>query len=84
MEKDEDMMGPVQWSAESRRLYRHFCEDVKTAEEQWDHPKTRQGIANLRKSEPLLHETFFRCLSIARKTIGEGVLHEWRDFQKQG
>ena len=84
MEKDEDMMGPVQWSAESRRLYRHFYEDVKTAEEQWDHPKTRQGMANLRKSEPLLYKTFFRCLSIARKTMGEGVLHEWRDFQKQG
>jgi hypothetical protein len=84
MEWDEDTTGSAEWSAESRRLYRHFCEDVKTAEEQWDHPKTRQGIANLRKSEPLLRGTFFRCLSIARKTMGEGVLCEWRNFQKQG
>jgi hypothetical protein len=84
MERDEDTTGMAGWTAESRRLYRHFCEDVKTAEERWDHPKTRQGMANLRKSEPLLHRTFFRCLGIARKTMGEGVLHEWRNFQKQG
>jgi hypothetical protein len=84
MERDEDTTGVAEWSAENRRLYRHFCEDVKTAEGQWDHPKTRQGMANLREREPLLNSTFSRCLSIARKTMGEGVLYEWRNFQKQG
>jgi hypothetical protein len=83
-EWDEDTTGSAEWSPESRGLYRHFCEDVKTAEEQWDHPKTRQGMANLRKSELLLYETFFRCLGIAQKTMGKGVLHEWRTFQRQG
>lgn len=41
-------------------------------------------MVKLRKSEPLLYKTFFRCLDIARRTMGEGVLYEWRNFQKQG
>jgi len=31
----------VDRSAEDRRLHRHFCEDMKTAEGQWDHASTR-------------------------------------------
>jgi hypothetical protein len=31
---DGDVIDLADWSAEDRRLYRHFCEDVKTAEGQ--------------------------------------------------
>jgi hypothetical protein len=79
-----DAMGVAEWSAEDRRLYRHFCEDVKAAEGQWNHPSTLQGMANLREKEPLLRPTFLKCLTIARKTMGEGVIYEWRNFQEQG
>lgn len=72
------------WSAEDRRLYRHFCEDVKTAEGQWDHASTRQGMAKLREQEPLLQPTFLKCLAIARRTMGEEVVYEWRNFQERG
>ena len=68
--------GAANWSAEDRRLYRHFYEDVKTAEEQWDHASTRQGMAKLREQEPLLQPTFLKCLAIAYGTMGEHVVHE--------
>ena len=70
----------VDWSAEDRRLYRHFCEDVKTAEGQWDHTSTRQGIAKLQEQELLLQPMFLKCLAIARRTIGKEVVYEWRNF----
>lgn len=76
--------GVASWSAEDRRLYRHFCEDVKTAEVHWDHSSTRQGMARLRGREPLLEPTFLKCLAIARRTMSEDVVHEWRNFQAQG
>jgi hypothetical protein len=71
-----DTEGMARWSAEDRRLYRHFCEDVSTAEEQWDHPSTHQGMAKLREREPLLQSTFSKCLAIARRTMGEDVVDE--------
>lgn len=65
-------------------LYRHFRIDLDTAERQWDHPSTRQGMARLREREPLLQPTFLRCLAIARRTMNEDIVHEWREFQEQG
>jgi hypothetical protein len=83
-EQAEDTEGMEGWPAEDRRLYRHFCEDVSRAQEQWDHPSTHQGMAKLREREPLLQPTFSKCLAIARRTMGEGVVDEWRNFQEQG
>lgn len=71
-------------TAEERRLCRHFCEDVRAVEGQWDHPSTIKGMATLRRKDPQLHTTFQKCLTIARRTMGEGVVHKWRDFQEQG
>lgn len=81
---DEDGASVSGWSASDRTLYRYFCKDVQTAEEQWDHHKVRQAMAKLREREPLLRPTFLRCLAIARKTMGERVICEWRKFQEQG
>lgn len=81
---DKSTTGVASWSPGDRRLYRRFCEDVQTAEGQWDHPSTRQGMASLRRREPQLHQTFLRCLAIACKTMGEDVVDEWRRFQDQG
>ncbi|KAM0714626.1 hypothetical protein Q7P37_009922 [Cladosporium fusiforme] len=80
----EETTGLASWSAGDRRLYRHFCEDVKTAEGQWDHSSTRHGMARLREREPLLQPTFMKCLVIARRTMSEDVVQEWRNFQEQG
>jgi len=82
--EDIDVVGLSDWSDDDCRLYRHFCGDVKTAETHWDHPSTRQGMARLREREPLLQQTFLRCLAIARRTMSEDVVHEWRNFQEQG
>ncbi|KAM0714631.1 hypothetical protein Q7P37_009927 [Cladosporium fusiforme] len=41
-------------------------------------------MAKLREREPLLHQTFSKCLTIARRTMGEDVVDEWRKFQEQG
>jgi hypothetical protein len=71
-------------TAEERRLYRHFYEDVKGAEGRWDHSSTVKGMAALQKKDPQLHVTFRRCLTVARRTMGEGVVHKWRDFQEEG
>jgi hypothetical protein len=71
-------------TAEERRLHRHFCEDVKAAEGRWDHSSTVKGMAALRKKDPQLHVTFRKCLTVARRTMGEGVVHKWRDFQEEG
>lgn len=71
-------------TAEERRLYRHFCEDVKAAEGRWDHSSTVKGMAALQKKDPQLHVTFRKCLTVARRTMGEGVVHKWRDFQEEG
>jgi hypothetical protein len=71
-------------TAEERRLYRHFYEDVKAAEGRWDHSSTVKGMAALQKKDPQLHVTFRRCLTVARRTMGEGVVHKWRDFQEEG
>lgn len=81
---DADATGLHGGSDEDRRLYRHFRDDVHAAERQCDHPSTRQGMARLRGREPLLQPTFSRCLAIARRTMGEDVVHEWRNFQEQG
>lgn len=71
-------------TAEERRLYRQFCEDVKAAERRWDHPSTVKGMSALQKKDHQLHVTFRRCLTVARRTMGEGVVHKWRDFQEEG
>ncbi|KAK3617537.1 hypothetical protein LTR22_026707 [Elasticomyces elasticus] len=72
------------WSAAERRLYRHFCEDVRKAEVQYTEHATWQAMVKLRKTEPELQATFLKCLAIARKTLGEGVVDEWRQFLEQG
>jgi len=41
-------------------------------------------MAKLREREPLLQPTFLKCLAIARRTMGEEVVYEWRNFQEQG
>lgn len=41
-------------------------------------------MASLRVREPQLHPTFLKCLAVARKTMGEDVAYEWRQFQQQG
>jgi hypothetical protein len=80
----EDGRDAEEWSAEDCKLYREFCENVSRAEEQWNHPSTHQGMAKLREREPLLQPTFTKCLDIARRTMGDGVVGEWRNFQEQG
>lgn len=83
-EQEEHTAGARELSTENCRLYREFCENVSRAEDQWDHPSTQQGMAKLREREPLLQPTFTKCLDIARRTMGEGVIDEWRNFQEQG
>jgi hypothetical protein len=80
----EDAVDVANWPAEDRALYRHFCKDVRAAEEQWNHSKTSHAMASLRGREPQLCPTFFKCLAIARKTMGEDVVYEWQKFQEQG
>lgn len=86
----EDATGPSQDRgngeppAEERRLHRHFCEDVSAVEGRWDHSSTVKGMAALRQKDPQLRATFEKCLAIARRTMGEGVVHQWRDFQQEG
>lgn len=86
----EDATGPSQdrgneeLPAEERRLHRHFCEDVSAVEVRWDHSSTVKGMAALRQKDPQLHATFQKCLAIARRTMGQGVVHQWRDFQQEG
>jgi len=41
-------------------------------------------MASLRGQEPQLCPTFFKCLAIAHKTMGEDVVYEWQKFQEQG
>lgn len=74
----------AQWSATDRALYRSFCEDVAAAEGRSDHQKTRNAMSRLRGREPLLQPTFLKCAALARRTMGEDVICEWRKFQEQG
>jgi hypothetical protein len=65
-------------------VYLEPCDDVKTAEGQWDRSSTHQGMAKLQKWVPLLQPMFLKCLVIARRTLNEVVVHEWRELQEQG
>jgi hypothetical protein len=78
-----DAADVANWPTEDLTLYRRFCKDVSTAEEQWDLSKT-SIMASLRNREPQLCLTFLRCLTLARKATGEDVVYEWRKFQEQG
>jgi hypothetical protein len=78
-----DAADVANWPTEDLTLYRRFCKDVSTAEEQWDLSKT-SIMASLRNPEPQVCPTFLRCLTVARKATGEDVVYEWRKFQEQG
>lgn len=41
-------------------------------------------MATLRKNDPDLYQTFYKCLGIAREAMGPAVQEEWRRFQTQG
>lgn len=75
--------GPV-LSEEELGFYQDFYKDVKAAEERSSNPKTLKAMADLWRREPLLYETFLKCLSIARATMGEDVCYRWRRFREQG